>query len=153
MPRFGVAWFVGASLIVAGCAAPTIEDEVEGSTSSLEVVVHVDDVMARAQEWVNLRVPYCGGVRGGGDAICGGICNRPSAPWNGYRSDCSGFLSWAWQIPDDPATATYVRDRGGDHGWRTVAIADLRTGDAMVANGHIKLVSKMVGDGGAKSST
>lgn len=146
MRRFVLSSFI-ASFVVVGCAVPMEDDEEEGSIAS---EIAVNDIMGRAQQWVDLKVPYCGGVRGGRDLICGGTCRRPSAPWNNYRTDCSGFVSWAWQIPDVPATATYVRDRGGPNGWRTVAIDDLQTGDAMVANGHIKLFSKMVGSNAAE---
>lgn len=108
-------------------------------------MISADDVMARAQVWVDQRVPYCGGVRGGGDVLCGGTCNRPAAPWDGFRSDCSGYVSWVWQIQDDPSTDGFMADRGGDDGWSTVAIADLQRGDAIVCDGHSKLFSRFVG--------
>ncbi|MEO7108870.1 MAG: hypothetical protein ABI183_00415 [Polyangiaceae bacterium] len=117
----------------------------EDATSSTGQSVSTNDIMARAQEWVNDGVPYCGGVRGGTDEICGGTCDRPSAAWNDFRSDCSGFVSWCWQIMDDPATSEYVSDRGGSQGWHTIAIDDLQAGDAIVTDGHIKLFSSFSG--------
>ena len=80
------------------------------------------------------------------DAICGGTCSRPAAAWDHFRSDCSGFVSWAWQIADDPTTYAYINDRSGDDGWRTVAIKDLQEGDALVCDTHIKLFSKLASE-------
>lgn len=137
-----------AGVMFAGCAAPELtEGDERGSTSSREKIVRAGDVLARAQEWVDKRVPYCGGVRGGSDVLCGGTCNRPAAAWDGYRSDCSGYVSWAWQIPDVPTTYVYIDDRGGENGWVTVPIDDAQPGDALVSETHIKLLSKVVGAG------
>jgi hypothetical protein len=136
-------------VVGVGCAAPAVSDEPHGSTSSREVI-GVDDVMARAQEWVDDRVPYCGGVRGGSDVLCGGTCNRPAAAWDAYRSDCSGFVSWVWQVTDDPSTDGFMNDRAGDNGWHTVAVADMARGDALVCDGHIKLLSSRVSDNSAE---
>ncbi len=56
-----------------------------------------------ALTWVNAKVPYCGGINNGPDAICGGTCRRTGAAnnpqWNAYRSDCSGLVSFAWGLP------------------------------------------------------
>ena len=32
--------------------------------------------VSRASSWVAVDMPYCGGVNGGGDSICGGTCER-----------------------------------------------------------------------------
>ena len=138
--------FLVVTAVVAGCAAPTLTQEEEGTTSSAQKLVSRREVMARAQEWVDAKVPYCGGVRGGNDVLCGGTCRRPAAAWDRYRSDCSGYVSWVWQIPDDPTTYAYIEDRGGDDGWHTVAIDELQPGDALVSQTHIKLFSKRNGD-------
>lgn len=140
-----VAWCAILPLVVGCSSEPGADDE--GSVDSVgeSITTSPTAIMARAQQWVDLRVPYCGGVRGGTDYICGGICNRPSEPWNGYRSDCSGFVSWAWQIPDDPTTYGYINDRAGENGWSSVGIDDLRRGDAIVCDGHIKLFDAFVG--------
>src|SRR3954463_16145287 len=101
---------------VSGCAsAPD-----DGDPSTVEQDVTVADVMSRAQTWVDLQVPYCGGVNGGTDYICGGTCQRPHAAWDNFRTDCSGFVSWAWQIMDDPTSDAFSQDRGGTDGWSTI---------------------------------
>jgi cell wall-associated NlpC family hydrolase len=57
----------------------------------------------RAREWVAVDMPYCGGSNGGEDYICGGTCRRygkdSTAEWNPYRTDCSGLVSYAWNLP------------------------------------------------------
>lgn len=122
-------------------AVPPAGDEPLGTTAQ---ALTTSDVIACAEEWVADQVPYCGGVNGGTDYICGGVCHRPSAAWDGFRSDCSGFVSWCWQIPSDPTTYSYMNDNGGANGWQTIAIADLQAGDAVVCDGHIKIFSQFV---------
>ncbi len=111
--------------------------------------ITTSDIMGRARAWVADAVPYCGGVNGGTDYICGGTCNRPFRAWDNFRTDCSGFVSWAWQIMDDPSTSEYISDRSGSSGWSTIAIDSLQAGDALVTNGHIKLFSAFAGAGAA----
>lgn len=112
--------------------------------------VSVDEILARANEYLAANVPYCGGINGGTDYICGGTCRRPKAAWDKYRSDCSGFVSWCWQIASCPTTDGFMRDVSGSNGWRTVKIDELVAGDAVVCDGHIKLFSKFVGEGKAE---
>jgi MYXO-CTERM domain-containing protein len=118
--------------------------------ASTSEAMTVDEIIARAQEYVAANVPYCGGVRGGTDYICGGTCQRPAAAWDDYRSDCSGFVSWCWQIASDPTTSGYMNDKSGSNGWTSIDIDELKAGDAVVCDGHIKLFSKFVGSGQAE---
>ena len=109
------------------------------------------EFMARADSYLAANITYCGGPRGGQDeTTCGeGICQQPMGPWNNYRSDCSGFVSYVWQIPSDPDTATYSYDQSGSMGWSTIGIDQLRAGDALVAQGHIKLFASFSGSSAA----
>ncbi|CAN5475867.1 hypothetical protein BH09MYX1_BH09MYX1_26340 [soil metagenome] len=134
--------------LAAACSSST-DDPTEDDTESSVDAITRGEIMTRAQQWVNLGVPYCGGVRGGTDYICGGTCYRPSAAWNNYRTDCSGYVSWAWQVTDDPSTYEYVNDRSGNNGWHTIPINSMTVGDAVVAKGHIKLFNKFVGSSSA----
>lgn len=149
------------SLIVAVCALGALSlsalatgcssvDEGAAESSSDALSMSTSDIIARAQEWVDKAVPYCGGARGSGDALCGGTCWRPAAAWDNYRSDCSGFVSWCWQIKDQPSTDGYIRDRGGADGWVTIGIDDLQSGDALVSDGHIKLFSRFTSPNAAE---
>ena len=149
-PPMRITSVLHASLLLLPLtAACSSAPEKENASSSTSEGITTDDVMARARQWVADRVPYCGGPNGGADLICGGTCQRPSRPWDSFRSDCSGFVSWAWQISSQPDTATFVSDRGGPDGWTTIAIDDLRAGDALVTNGHNKLFSDFRGAGAA----
>ena len=135
--------------LAAGCSVPPSQPEEKAPPADEDLGtatadMTTADVMMRAQQWVDLGVPYCGGVNGGTDYICGGTCSRPSEPWNNYRSDCSGYVSWCWQISSDPTTNGYMSDVAGANGWTTVQISQMQAGDAFVCNGHIKLFSKFV---------
>lgn len=136
---------LGLASVIACSAAPVLEGTGE-AVSKASAGISTTDILNRAQEWVNDKVPYCGGPRGGADVLCGGTCNRPAAAWDAYRSDCSGFVSWTWQITDDPSTDGYIVDRSGPDGWSTVAISDLKPGDALVCDGHIKLFAGWMGN-------
>jgi hypothetical protein len=133
----------GMVTVLSGCASNSTEDD-SASTSSGDAIT-VDDIMARANDYMTHDILYCGGTRGGYDGEhCwydrADTCDRtPAGAWENYRSDCSGFVSYVWQITDDPTTPTYDSDRGGSVGWTTISIADLREGDALVTDGHIKL--------------
>lgn len=152
--------------LVAGCngiepvpgsspgSASAVPSPAEGATpehtATARSAISANEVLSRADEWVALAVPYCGGVNGGTDYICGGTCNRPAAPWDDFRTDCSGFVSWCWQIASDPTTDTYMVDHAGDSGWSTIPIDDLAPGDAIVCDGHIKLFSQWISDSEAE---
>ncbi|MDB4941676.1 MAG: hypothetical protein JWP97_1210 [Labilithrix sp.] len=141
---------VGAILLGA-CSAqsgetpddPVVENEVLAASSAMTA----SDIMARANRYLAANIEYCGGAAGEPDGTdCHlGICHPPAGPWTGYRSDCSGFLSYVWQIPSDPITHTYMTDESGPQGWNTIDLEDLRTGDAIVADGHIKLFNRFIG--------
>lgn len=79
------------------------------------IAITRDTVMARAQRWVDLEVPY-----------------SQSASFEGYRTDCSGFVSMAWSLkngfgqPISPAT-----DRLPDFGV-PITKDQLRRGDMIV---------------------
>jgi hypothetical protein len=73
--------------------------EATGSTSE---ALSGNDAVARAAQWVAVQVPYCQSPNGqpDGDPSCSPVCMRPPDPnWDPYRSDCSGFVSWAWNLP------------------------------------------------------
>ncbi len=87
-----------ASLAGCGGAPDPTEDELR-APRALELTA--GDAVARAQLWVNAQVPYCQSPNGKPDAdpACASVCTRPVNPdWDPYRSDCSGFVSWAWGL-------------------------------------------------------
>jgi hypothetical protein len=98
--------------------------------------------VARARQWIAAEMPYCGGPNGGKDVICGGTCARTGEAkhpdWDKYRSDCSGFVSWSWELPAPGQTtrtlAPYETDVSA-----VINVADLQPGDALNGKGHVML--------------
>lgn len=111
-------------LILGGCSpqpSPAVLDDI-GS-----------NILARAKIWVDAKVPY------------GSFDNDPNNDYyDGYRADCSGFVSYAWGIPR-PGTDTTSFLPGGYV--INISISDLQPGDALNnqrpgSDGHIVLFVK-----------
>ncbi len=143
VPLVMLAGGVGCASEEVGSDHGTRPEDQEKISQTHEAMTK-DEIIARAEAYVAASVPYCGGVRGGTDYICGGTCSRPAAAWDAYRSDCSGFVSWCWQIASDPTTSVYMSDRSGTNGWSSIPLDSLEAGDALVCDGHIKLFGKKV---------
>jgi cell wall-associated NlpC family hydrolase len=117
------------------CGAATTGGSTGGSTGgalSAERAAMID----RAQQWVNVKMPYCGGVPGGTDWICGGTCigRTQRADWDVYRSDCSGFVSWVWQLKYENGHRTWgfaPFNQEGAAFSQTISPNDLQPGDAL----------------------
>jgi len=100
-------------------------------------------VVARARQWVDARVPYCQAINHGrdNDPECPAFCERPEhAEWDAYRSDCSGLVSWAWELPNEHGGRTtrelapFVRDVS-----YAIAPSELAPGDAVNNARHVML--------------
>ncbi len=97
-------------------------------------------MITRAQSWAKIDMPYCGGVPGGPDALCGGTCTERLAPpfnrpeWNRYRSDCSGFVSFVWQLDYEDGHRTWgfaPFNQEGETFSHLIDAKDLLPGDAL----------------------
>ena len=101
-----------------------------------------DDAVARAREWVAAKVPYCGGPNGGKDVICGGTCTRTGTAenkaWDAYRSDCSGLVSFAWDLPAPGHTTSDFAPFATDVS-KEITVAALMPGDALNNDEHVML--------------
>lgn len=80
-------------------------------------------ILARAEHWVNQHVPYNQGL------------------WHeGYRTDCSGYVSMCWGLRDSMVTSTMPQIS------HRIAKEDLRAGDVLlntdVASGHVILFDR-----------
>lgn len=101
----------------------------------------VNEAIARAQQWVDAKVPYCQAAnhKKDYDSDCASVCNRPDVPeWDAYRSDCSGFVSWAWGL----AAPGHVTDTFAPMDTsvsKVIMAADLQPGDAANNDTHIVL--------------
>lgn len=137
-----VLLFVGAIASIACSAAPP-GDGVATQSAALDDVsdgaVSRSGTMARATEWVTAALGYCGGVAGGEDVICGGTCEREGNPaWDHYRSDCSGFVSFAWRIDAKKHSGGYTTSSLAEVSHAIDADA-LLPGDALLGSGHVML--------------
>ncbi|GAA1950686.1 hypothetical protein [Catenulispora subtropica] len=80
-------------------------------------------ILARAEHWVSQHVPYNQGL------------------WHeGYRTDCSGYVSMCWGLRDSMVTSTMPQIA------HRIAKEDLRAGDVLlntdVATGHVILFDR-----------
>jgi len=89
------------AVLIAACgnASPVAEDT--GAVSSELTTITRSAALARGQEWVTAKVPYCQAPNHetDDDKACSRTCTRPdNVLWDPYRSDCSGFVSWSWGL-------------------------------------------------------
>jgi len=138
------------SLVAVACSsAPDGGDE---GTASSDQAITGSTVVARGMEWVNARLHYCQAARGAVDydSACWGWegsshrCDRESnSAWNRYRSDCSGFVTWAWGLPPvgDGGYVTSEFAPYNDTFSHTIEGSALEPGDALnkTPDGHIIL--------------
>lgn len=141
---------------LACAAAPqTGHNEGEGRpgelTATTSAAISSDDALSRAQQWVTAKLLYCQSANGqpDDDTSCSAVCNRESNPqWDPYRSDCSGFVSWAWDLPA-PGRVTGEFAPFQTDITTAIQASDLEPGDAcnLTAGGHIVLFVQWVTPG------
>jgi hypothetical protein len=135
-----------ALVLVAGCTGSIdgmqTADDTPGPDAGPTVVMSV----ARAQLWVDAQVPYCQAPNHehDNDADCASTCERPDVPdWDPYRSDCSGFVSWAWALPA-PGRVTSTFAPFDMEITQVIQAADLQPGDAINNSTHMMLFKEWV---------
>lgn len=97
---------LAASMLAASFAAPAIA---EAQAPKVPSYFKRGTVLARAQKWVDRHVPYS------------------QTDWlNGYRTDCSGFVSMAWGLDQSYVTWTLPEVA------RRISKDDLLPGDIML---------------------
>jgi hypothetical protein len=149
------------SLLVAGCSgaenSPNGVPELTGEATS---AITGSTVVSNGEEWVAAKLHYCQAAYGAVDydSSCWAwegpshVCNRQSnAAWNAYRSDCSGFVTFAWGLPAVGDGGYVTSDfapfaTGFSH---VIQASDLLPGDAanLTAGGHIVLFKQWVTQG------
>lgn len=89
---------------LAACGSAPTEEDTGDSAEALATAT----IVSRGMQWVNAKLHYCQAAHGAydSDSACWGFegpihrCDRQSnAAWNAYRSDCSGFITYAWGLP------------------------------------------------------
>lgn len=139
----------------AGATPGGLHLEGEGApgerTATTSSAITSDDAISRATQWVTAELLYCQSPEGqpDPDTSCPSVCNRESNPeWNPYRSDCSGFVSWAWGLAA-PGLVTSEFAPFDTSVSTTIQASDLQPGDAcnLTAGGHIVLFVQWVTPG------
>jgi hypothetical protein len=140
MRSLGVPLLV--AFLCAGCGAPDPGSSEPEAVLSTSEAIESSDVLARAQSWVDAQVPYCQAPNHGWDAVCQKTCNRTGAAanpeWDPYRSDCSGFVSYAWGLPPPGKVVSQLAQSSVT---TKIDATELQPGDAIHASdtSHIML--------------
>ncbi|WP_228991251.1 hypothetical protein [Streptomyces sp. DH8] len=103
----------GAGVLTAGSPAAAGQRSVQRVQSDVGGPITRDEILLRAQHWVDLNVYY------------NQRDEHPDLGGKMYRTDCSGFVSMALHLTYSPSTV-YLGDHMDRIGWE-----DLRPGDAV----------------------
>ncbi|MGO4748627.1 hypothetical protein AB4212_08350 [Streptomyces sp. 2MCAF27] len=99
-----------------------------------------DQIMKRAQVWVDQAVPYS----------ANGLVSPYSwwyddATGGRYRQDCSGFVSMAWQLPSSETTYSLMPSGESDHDITTrISTAELQPGDILNSPEHVVIFDRWI---------
>jgi hypothetical protein len=130
------------------------------ATASSSAAISGSTIVSRGMEWVDAKLHYCQAARGAVDydSSCWAWegsshrCDRESdSAWNAYRSDCSGFVTWAWGLPA-VGDGGYVTSEFAPYGTsfsHTIEGSQLQPGDALnkTPDEHIILFKQWVSAG------
>jgi hypothetical protein len=142
-----------AFVLAAACSSAPGDDGADSTSSAIGGAT----IVSRGKEWVDAKLHYC---QASYDAVdydsscwgwegAGHRCHRESnAAWNAYRSDCSGFITYAWGLPPI-GDGGYVTSEFAPYGTafsHTIPGSDLQPGDALnkTPDGHIILFVRWV---------
>ncbi|MEI2774725.1 MAG: hypothetical protein V9G19_01905 [Tetrasphaera sp.] len=110
-----------ALLTLAGLATGVPASAAHADSSAGRAPISGSTAVARAKVWVDRGVGY-----------------SQSSTYQGYRMDCSGYVSMAWGLTK-PGYTTYTMPSIG----RYISKSDLRRGDAMLNSSfHVLLFDK-----------
>jgi hypothetical protein len=157
MTQSSLRVFAVVSFALASAACSAAPGQPVGQTSS---AISGATVVSRAMEWVNADLHYCQAAYGAVDydSSCWAwegsshVCDRESnSAWNAYRSDCSGFVTWAWGLPPVGDGGYVTGDFAPyDNAFSTtIDGSDLQPGDALnkTPDEHIVLFKQWVTPG------
>ena len=133
-----VGLVAGAAAVVVGCSVSSDDDlTAQAAAEALSRTNTID----RAMQWVNAKLKYCQSANHAHDydSACSSTCSRQdNKNWDPYRSDCSGFVSWAWGLPAPGRITTQFApfNTAVSH---TIPGESLQPGDAVNSSDHIIL--------------
>ncbi|MER5853439.1 RICIN domain-containing protein [Streptomyces sp. NPDC002012] len=126
------ASFVLTGLIAALVTAPPARPGA-ATTDTVQVAAAVapatggpvtrQEVIERAQSWVDRKVPYSSA----------GSSPGPDGTGKTWRTDCSGFVSMTWRLPTSESTRTLPRLT------KEISRSELRPGDILNSPEHVVL--------------
>jgi hypothetical protein len=134
-------------------AAASDASSVSPDAASPDAPMMVNEAVARGEEWVAAMVPYCQAINHAPDydSACSATCTRPdNAAWDPYRSDCSGFVSWAWGLPSTGGGRTTAEFAPFQNDiTHVISSTDLQPGDAVnrTEAGHMMLFKAWITPG------
>ncbi|WP_326735886.1 C40 family peptidase [Streptomyces sp. NBC_01022] len=105
-----------------------VSDEAGAAAAASAPTITRGDVIERAKTWVGIGLNYSW-----------------TGSHNGYRTDCSGYVSMAWHLGSSMTTDTFA----GNGVIESISKGDLKPGDALLndnsgANGHVVLFGKWI---------
>jgi hypothetical protein len=113
-----IAFFLLLGLCFTVVIAAEFNETISTSTGISRSTVH-----SRMQTWVDAAVPY-----------------SQSAYYEGYRTDCSGYVSMGWQLGSSQTTSTLYPSYCSK-----ITQSDLAMGDAMLLVGtHVIMFDKWI---------
>ena len=92
-----------------------------------------EEAFARGETWLNPPVPYSMSAYTG----------DPNG--KSYRTDCSGFVSMAWHLPNSETTVTLPESTVETISWDSLAPGDAVNRSLPGGSGHVMLVEKVEG--------
>ena len=142
---------LGAALAAAsfagGCVAQPAS--ADGEVSTLDSSITANATISRAEEWVTAQLHYCQSANHARDydTSCSTYCERTdNSAWDPYRSDCSGLVSWAWELPA-PGRVTGEFAPFQTDITHTIEASSLAPGDAVNNSDHVMLFKAWVTPG------
>lgn len=128
-----------STLLGTGCAAEPTDDDAG------DEVIQTDDELSAYSDCTLTRSQILSSVSGGRRrAIERGfrwldadVPYSQSRSYEGYRTDCSGFVSMCWELDQSYPTSTFYAGDGDSN--VLGSFDELIAGDALVKNGHMVL--------------
>lgn len=137
-----------ASAPLAPVLSPTVSEVVAGIVatqdssatkrkgrphSGVGKAITPEEAFARGEHWLNPPVPYS----------MSAFTSGPNG--KSYRTDCSGFVSMAWHLPNSETTVTLPESTVETISWDSLAPGDAVNRALPGGNGHVMLVEEVKG--------
>jgi len=129
-----------AAVFATGCATEASADEVTSddvSQTEDELSAYSDCTLSRSQILRSVSGGRKRAIERGFRWLDAGVPYSQSRSYEGYRTDCSGFVSMCWELEESYGTSTFYAGDGDSN--VLSSYDDLLPGDALVKDGHMVL--------------